>query len=114
MKKIVPLLIAIIAISSIFLSSGFNNFPDNEKEISKHIEIKTASEDSLLVVREFWDNPDYMRMKLSNASPIQIRKNIEKNQPVLLYSNSSWLSFINGQVSGSWKYGYSSYINQSM
>ncbi|GEM_PF-6224455 len=115
MKRIL-LLVVIIATSNI-LSSSFdsNNFPDNEKKISKHIEIKTASEDSIMVVREFWSNPDYVRMELKDTDFIQKEgEKEEESKSILLHSNCSWLSFISSQAIGSWKHGYTSYANQFM
>ena len=107
MKRIL-LLMAIIAASSI-LSSGFDRFPSNE--ISKHIAIKTASEDSLIIVREFWNNPDYIRMEFREDAE---KKEEQKEQqvPTLSYCNRSWLAFISSQAIGSWKEGYSSYAIQ--
>lgn len=103
MKRIL-LLVAIVVASSV-LSSGFDRFPDSK--FLKHIDIKTASEDSLIVVREFWNNPDYISVeKKEDQKELQV--------PVLSYCNRSWLAFISSQAIGSWQNGYSSYAMQFM
>lgn len=108
MKRIL-LLVAIVVASSV-LSSGFDRFPDSK--FSKHIDIKTASEDSLIVVREFWNNPDYIRMESHGVEKKEDQKELQV--PVLSYCNRSWLAFISSQAIGSWQNGYSSYAMQFM
>lgn len=66
-----------------------------------------------MIVREFWNNPDYIRMELKDAVLIEKEKKEKENRPTIS-SNRSWLSFVSSQAIGSWKCGYSSYANQFM